>query len=79
MNDETTTRRCFNTADLRVIESKDGPAKISGLAVPYRALSEDLGGFREQFLGGSLGASFDNDIFVDVEHDQRALLTRYLE
>lgn len=77
--DETTTRRCYMAEELRVVEPEGnaGRPKIVGLAVPYRALSEDLGGFREQFMPGSLGGSIaSRDVFADVEHDRDRKLGR---
>lgn len=77
MNEETTVRRCFQAQQLRVLEAQDGGRpKIAGLAVPYNALSEDLGGFREQFKRGAFKESLDGDIFSDVEHNEQRKLGR---
>jgi uncharacterized protein len=53
-----------------------GTKKIRGLAVPYNALSEDLGGFKEKFLPGSLTDSLRGDVFADIEHDAKMKLAR---
>lgn len=79
MMDENTTQRCYQAEELRVVEpdTEGGRPKIVGLAVPYKALSEDLGGFREQFMPGSLGESIaSRDVFADVEHDRDRKLGR---
>ncbi len=74
--DETTSRRCFR-GELRIAPAaKGGRPKITGLAVPYLALSEDLGGFREQFRPGAFSGSMGADIFADVEHDRDRKLGR---
>jgi len=67
---EDTTLRCFKAAELRIDDS-DGKPKITGLAVPYNAPSEDLGGFREVFKPGAFKESLAgaDDIFADVDHD----------
>lgn len=78
MSEETTIRRCFKTESLRVIEATDGGRpKIAGLAVPFGAPSEDLGGFREIFKRGAFNDSLaEDDIFVDIEHDRTRKLGR---
>ena len=75
MDNETTIRRCFRSDGLRVQE-RDGKATITGLAVPYNAPSEDLGGFRETFKRGAFKESLDSDMFADVEHDRAKKLGR---
>ena len=75
MSEETTIRRCFRTEKLRVDE-RDGKSVIVGLAVPYGAPSEDLGGFREVFKRGAFKDSLGDDIFADVEHDRSKKLGR---
>ncbi len=76
---ETTTERCYQTEELRVEppEIEGGRPRIVGLAIPFGALSEDLGGFRERFLPGSLTESIaSGDIRADVEHDEDKRLGR---
>lgn len=78
-NQEPETRRCYLPCEeLRVVETEGQPARIEGLAVPYGQLSEDLGGFREQFAPGSLTESIrsEKDKRADIEHDVRQLLGR---
>ena len=67
---EDTSKRCFKCPELRV-DDVDGKTRISGLAVPYNAPSEDLGGFREIFKPGAFKDSLAgaDDIFADVDHD----------
>jgi uncharacterized protein len=67
--------RIWKAEELRFTE-ENGVRKVGGLAVPYNALSEDLGGFREEFLPGSLTDSLQRDIFADVEHDHNQKLGR---
>jgi len=64
--------------ELRLIEAEGQPHQIEGLAVPYNALSEDLGGFFERVLPGAFDAALasDADVRVDVEHDPRLILAR---
>jgi HK97 family phage prohead protease len=69
-----------NVEELRIVED-DGQVKIEGLAVPYNALSEDLGGFRERIVPGAFGetirsADGGDDLYADIEHDRRQLLAR---
>ena len=65
---EDTSLRCFRAEELR-IDDNDGKPKITGLAVPYNAPSEDLGGFREIFKPGAFKESIaTDDIFADVDH-----------
>ncbi|MCE5267225.1 MAG: HK97 family phage prohead protease [Planctomycetaceae bacterium] len=74
---EDTAVRCFKAQELRV-GTTDGKPTITGLAVPYNAPSEDLGGFREIFKPGAFAESLANrdDIFADVEHDAKRKLGR---
>lgn len=69
-------KRTFRT-ELRV-EPKDGKARITGLAVPYNAASEDLGGFREMFKPDAFDDSLkgDGEIRAGVEHDWGKKLAR---
>jgi HK97 family phage prohead protease len=71
---KTTTRT--HRVEFRVRPSKKGLATVTGLAVPYNELSEDLGGFREKFLPGAFRGSLLSDVFVDIEHDRTAKLGR---
>ena len=50
-----------------------GPLKIGGTAVPYSRLSEDLGGFREQFAPGAFRGTLDDrtrDVVLLWAHDR---------
>jgi hypothetical protein len=76
MSEETTIRRCYRSEGLRVQERENGKATITGLAVPYNAPSEDLGGFRETFKRGAFKDSMDSDMFADIEHDRSKKLGR---
>lgn len=70
-------KRCFKpTEELRVIEEAGQPKRIRGLAVPYGAMSDDLGGFREMFVRGAFGDSLTGEVRADVEHDRTMLLGR---
>jgi len=72
-------RRCFRPAEeLRVLAVEGQPTRIVGLAVPYNAQSEDLGGFRELVEPGAFGESLrgGRDLRADVEHDAEKLLAR---
>ncbi|MFA5234961.1 MAG: HK97 family phage prohead protease [Sulfurimonas sp.] len=74
---EDTTKRCFKLAEVRVDEVAGKPT-ITGLAVPYNAPSEDLGGFREVFKPGAFKESLagSDEIFADVEHNGTRKLGR---
>lgn len=76
MENETTIRRCYRSEGLRVQGREDGQATITGLAVPFGAPSEDLGGFREVFKRGAFKESLGDDVFADVEHDRTRKLGR---
>ena len=55
----------------------EGEAKLSGSAVTYGHLSEDLGGFREQFAPGALDDLLDNpDLRVINQHDRAFVFGR---
>jgi HK97 family phage prohead protease len=71
------TRRTFQT-ELRVEQEEGKPATVTGLAVPYNALSVDLGGFREMFVPGAFKRTIrdKDEIFIDVEHDRTKKLAR---
>lgn len=74
---ETTTTRMYKLEKLRATDADgDTPARISGLAVPFNAESEDLGGFREVFKPGAFKGSLGGDIFADIEHDRTQRLAR---
>lgn len=70
--DET---RVFRSEQMRV--SDDGQT-ITGLAVPYDKLSDDLGGFQERFKPGAFTQSLaaGGDVRADIEHDSRIKLGR---
>jgi HK97 family phage prohead protease len=56
-------------AELRAADA----LKIGGLAVPYGRLSEDLGGFREQFVAGAFQATLADtsaDVVLLWSHDR---------
>jgi len=74
---EDTTIRCFKLNNIRFDDS-DGKKRLTGLAVPYNAPSEDLGGFREIFKPGAFKESVagTDDIFADVEHDRTRKIGR---
>lgn len=80
MSEETTTLRCYRCDEIRIDDGTEGqPARITGLAVPYNALSEDLGGFRELFRPGAFTDSLaddDRDVRIDIDHDAGKLLAR---
>lgn len=83
MSEETTTLRCYRCDEFRIDDATEGkPARITGLAVPYNALSEDLGGFREVFKPGAFTESIGDesrDIRIDVEHERTQLLARRIK
>lgn len=53
-------------------------AKLEGTAIRFESWSQDLGGFRERLMPGSLDATLRDhpDVRALVEHDVRALLAR---
>lgn len=58
---EPMERRAFEVQELRV-ERRDGePPKIMGHAAVFNALSEDLGGFREQIAPGAFAEALEKD------------------
>ena len=69
-----------NLSQLRIAEpeAEGQPREVEGLAVPYNALSHDLGGFVERVLPGAFDAALESseDMRVDVEHDPRLILAR---
>ena len=74
---EDTTTRMYRVDSIRATDADgDKPAMISGLAVPFNAQSEDLGGFREVFKPGAFKESLGGDIFADIEHDRTKKLAR---
>jgi len=70
---ETTIKRCFRSSELR-INATGGKETITGLAVPWNAPSEDLGGFREVFQRDAFDLS--GEMFADIEHDHTRKLGR---
>lgn len=56
----------------------DSPGKLSGFAILYNSLSQDLGGFVEQVKPGALKRSLaqPDNIRAYVEHDPHKLLAR---
>lgn len=83
MSEETTTLRCYRCDEFRIDDATEGkPARITGLAVPYNALSENLGGFREMFKPGSFTESIGEktrDVRFDVEHQPGTTLARRIK
>jgi hypothetical protein len=67
----------FNPAEVRADKAEDGNQTLSGIAVVYNSLSQDLGGFRERILPGALTkvlASPDN-IFATTDHNLTVVTT----
>jgi len=59
--------RVYQADALRALAPSDGaPSRLVGHAAMFNALSDDLGGFREQIAPGAFARSL-------AEHDQRAL------
>jgi uncharacterized protein len=59
-------------------KNADGSATVSGLAIVWNALSEDLGGFRERFVKGSVTESLNNnpDVLLLYSHDTANIVAR---
>lgn len=60
-------------------EKREEGGRISGLAIAYGALSEDLGGFREVIEEGAFDAVLENpslDVIACFNHDPDQLLGR---
>ena len=53
-------RRSFSIDELR-IETRDGKTRMHGHAAVFNALSEDLGGYREQILAGAFAEAITKD------------------
>lgn len=66
--------RTFPAAELRLVQSDEGRVRIEGRAIVYDALSEDLGGFREKFVPGSV--RLDPDLLALFDHDTSMVLGR---
>lgn len=64
-------RRIFNTAEEFRVETEGEEIRLTGLAVAYNSLSEDLGGFRERVLPGAFRETLDTGAEVKalVGHD----------
>ena len=60
--------------ELRVSGASAPGTALSGVAIVYGALSEDLGGYRETFLPGS--AELADDLLILFSHDARTVLGR---
>ena len=57
-------------------QTDDGKLRVSGRAVVYDSLSEDLGGFRERFVKGALERTLSEqrDVGLLYSHDSAAVL-----
>lgn len=65
------------TTELRKVERGAGAAVLSGRAIVYNRLSEDLGGFREMFAPGSLADSLAvQEVASFWQHDPAYVLGR---
>lgn len=70
-------RRTILNTPVEVRAGKGGATKLLGRAVPYWVLSEDLGGFREQWAPGSLTEVLKtSDAYAAYNHDPSQLLGR---
>lgn len=64
----------FPVSEFRAVEGEEG-RMIRGSAVVYNALSEDLGGFRERFLPGSLTKTLqESNVKAVWNHDDKYVL-----
>lgn len=75
---ETETRRLEGKIELR--ETDDGKTILSGKALVYNELSEDLWGMREKFAPGAFASSLSGDDTDDVRalahHDRQLVIGR---
>ena len=70
-------RRAFVVDGLAIEQREDGKPRITGHAAVFNALSEDLGGFREQIMPGAFVEAIDkDDVRALFNHDPNFILGR---
>jgi HK97 family phage prohead protease len=70
-------RRVFGPTEIRVKREEGSPPRIVGHAAIFNALSEDLGGFREEIARGAFRESVkDDDIRALFNHNPNKVLGR---
>lgn len=70
-------RRTFALDEMRIEAREDGAQRIIGHAAMFNALSEDLGGFREQIAPGAFEEAIEtDDIRALFNHDPNHVLGR---
>jgi hypothetical protein len=73
-------RRNVSTAELRLQRDRRGAQVVTGFAIVFDSLSEDLGGFRERVKVGAVTRSLREgaDVRALVDHDPSKILGRNL-